>query len=338
MRTGSDGSPLFGVFTKGVKEITSRFVYVNDWGTGNIAPDTPHYLSWSPDSQKLGIIAQTARAGLSLFVHDVGDSAQPNPLINGGPLYFSWSHDSRFLLAHSFQSHYMADLSDRERIPKQLPGVSTLYMAPSWSSLTHRMAMCRDIGSNLQTLMIGDVRSARVRAVAQIEGATSFSWSPDGKSIAFLKDLNRRSGYYSGLWVADVESLELRKVSEDPVLCFFWSPNSDKIAYITPSDGADGSIRWAAVEPAGDGIVYLADFRPSQQQLITFMFFDQYGQSCSPWAADCASLVLCGELGYQLIRTELPQGEQNGVFVLDASGGEPPKEIARGSFATWSPV
>ena len=68
------------------------------------------------------------------------------------------------------------------------------------------------------------------------------------------------------------------------------------------------------------------------------MFFDQYSHSHSPWSADSAKLTSCGELGYQLVRTELPEDAQSVVFVVEASGAEPPKEVAKGTFAVWSPA
>ena len=122
-RSGGNGLGHLGVYVRRLEETEARLVYANEPGTDAIAPRTPHYALWSPDSNRLAFIAQTMSGGLTLFVHDAASASRPNRVIDGGPLYLSWSHSSRYLLVHSHSSHYLVDY-ERGNEVVQMPGVS----------------------------------------------------------------------------------------------------------------------------------------------------------------------------------------------------------------------
>ena len=86
---------------------------------------------------------------------------------------------------------------------------------------------------------------------------------------------------------------------------------------------------------SGD-VTYLVDFRPTQENLITFMYFDQYNQSHSPWSPDGTQLLFTGELGLQRDRTPLSDGESNCVCVVSSDGRIAAEEIAGGFIACWA--
>ncbi len=130
--SGGNGHGALGVYLVALDGSPPRRVYTNEIGTDAIAPLTPHYVAWSPDSRMLAFIAQTRGGGLSLFVWDVASDDPPRRVVDGGPLYLSWSHDSRFLMIHSGASHYLADLPHGTGLAP-VPGTATQYMAPAWS-------------------------------------------------------------------------------------------------------------------------------------------------------------------------------------------------------------
>jgi len=71
-RSGSNGHASLGVYLKEIGDAEGRLIYANESGSDAIAHRVPHYLNWSPDSKKLLIVAQTLRAGLSLFLYEHG--------------------------------------------------------------------------------------------------------------------------------------------------------------------------------------------------------------------------------------------------------------------------
>ena len=337
LQSGDNGHGRLGIYLKGAEESAPRLIYANSPGTDAIARSTPHYVLWSPDSRRLAFIAQTLGGKLSLFVQDIHSSSEPVRLIDSGPIYASWSPDSRYLVTHSSRSHYLVDF-EAEQSARRSPGSSTSYMAPSWSPTANRIAMFRDSGHEMQILMIADVAEASAKILAEVTGVAGFGWSPIGNTIGLARNLDSQSGFYSGLWLIDAEGSEQKRVSEDPLLCFFWSPDGSKIAYITPSEGVEGLLRWGVLNIRTGTIRYLADFRPTQEQLITFMFFDQYGQSHTPWSPDSRHLVFASEGGLQAARTPFLESDEAIMFVANVEGHGPPGELAKGFLGFWSPA
>ncbi|MCH8186957.1 MAG: hypothetical protein IH862_12745 [Chloroflexi bacterium] len=334
--SGGNGHGVLGVRVIPTDGSALRQIYENEVGTDAIASRTPHYALWSPDSRKLAFIAQTRSGGLTLFLHDTASDGPPRRLVDGGPLYASWSQDSRFLLIHSERNHYLADLNQEAGLAR-VPGEATRYSAPAWSPRTNRVAMFRDSGRGKQTLLVGDMDHGRVEAIAEVDGLASIGWSPDGSHIGMARAVGSRSGYYEGLWVVNADTGGETQVADERVLAFFWSPDGGRIAYITPSDAAEGSLRWAVVRADGADVHYLADFRPTQEQMTAFMFFDQYGQSHPRWSSDGASLLFAGALGYRVAGGPLPEGRFSGIFVADSDGESTPRRVGSGTFAAWLP-
>lgn len=330
---GSNGQGAFRIMTQALGG-SGRAAYVNEPGTDAIAHHTPHYAMWSPDGGTLAFIAQRLGAGLTLMALDVEGAADPMQLLSGAPLHFCWARDSRRILAHTREVHYLIDLADPTAA--QVPVASLGYMAPSASPTDDLVAMCGEITDGTQALLITRLDGTGSAMAGEIAGAVGFSWSPSGEYLAIASELNRAAGFYGALSLLDVRTFEERLLLEEALLCFFWSPDSRRIAYITPSsDGADGSVRWGVLDLASGERRYLADFQPSREQLTMFMFFDQYSQSHSLWSPDGKRLLFAGALGWLETRAELPDSGVSSVYAVDVDGGDVAL-IGEGSLGVWS--
>ena len=257
--SGSNGSGFLGLNLHTVGDGPARTIYTNEHGTDAIAQRTPHYTLWSPDGQRLALIARTWRPGLSLFLVDPDDSENVRRLIDGMPVFLSWSFDSRHLLVHSGSEHYIVDVyggADADAV--KMPGRSGLYMAPSWSPSAHQVAILRQLDDEKQALLILDTEGADVKLVTEIKGSAAFAWRPGGGSIAITSGLQGESRLYRGLKEVSVDGTGNRSITDDLVLSFYWSPKRDSIAYVTLSDEAEGSTRWGVVDVESGGTRYLA--------------------------------------------------------------------------------
>ena len=315
----------------------TRTIYTNEPGTDAIAQHTPHYAMWSPDGGKLAFIAQTLGSGMSLMVADAAaDSAvhaAPLRLLGGAPLYFCWSLDAEYILAHTHGLHYLIKLSEPE--PAQVPIMSQAYQSPSVSAQDGRIAMCGEMSETTQGVIVATIQSG-AEIVGEVEGSAALAWRPDRPQLAIASGLDRGSGYYDTLTLLDANSTAERVLLEERMLCFFWSPDGRKIAYITPSEGAQGSVRWGVLDLETDDVQYLADFVPSHEQLTLFMFFDQYGQSHRVWSADGSRIVFSGVLGRMEVRGPLPDRGASGVYVADVGGEGAPEPVGQGTLAVFS--
>ena len=329
---GSNGHGAFRVMAQPLDGQT-RTIYVNEPGTDAIAPHTPHYLMWSPDGRKIAVIAQRLATGLSLLVGDADGKDAPARMLAGGPLYFCWARDSRRILAHARELHYLLELGNP--LAAQVPVVSLGYMAPSASPAGEFVALCAEISADSQALLAARLDGGSSEMVAEIEGATGFSWSPDGGSLAVARDLDRATGYYGRLFLIDVATGDERLLLTEDLLSFFWSPDGGMISYIARSAGAEGSIRWGVVDIASGARRYLADFVPSQEQLSMFMFFDQYSQSHRVWSSDCRMLAFAGLLGRREARADLPDAGASVVYAADVAGGDA-RPVGEGTLGVWA--
>ncbi len=347
---GSNGQGAFRLIRKRVacgfdiqQNGESRTLYVNEPGSNPIAHDTPHYTMWSPDGKKVAFVAQRRNAGLCLSVSNPADgSAQPHRILDGAPMYFCWTRDSQQIVAHTHQLHYLINLNDDDITPAQVPVVSLGYMAPSASPTDDTVAICGAISDTQQGILLANTNEGGAEIAAEMSGAIGFSWSPNGSHLAVASRLDRASGCYGQLGMLDIEAgghpkAALRPLLDEPLLCFFWSPDGTKIAYITPSENANGSVRWGVLDIDSGERRYLADFRPSREQLTMFMFFDQYAQSHRVWSSDSQRLLFAGVPGWQQTRVPLPDANVCGVYMADTLGSGSASLVGEGSLGVWSP-
>lgn len=83
--------------------------------------------------------------------------------------------------------------------------------------------------------------AARVAALGRINSATSPTFSPDGRRIAFLSNASGSPQ----IWIKDLPGGEPRQVTNlaDPVGSVFWSPTGDWLAYtVAPGGGLNTQI------------------------------------------------------------------------------------------------
>ena len=333
--SGSNGHGHLELYSWTAEDGETHLIYKNEPGTDAIARRTPHYAQWSPDGMEVAFVAQTPDGTLTLFSRSVGATDPPKRILAGKPLFSSWSPDGRYLLAHSAADHYLVDHADGDRATK-VPATSSLYAAPSWSPVENQMALLRQTGEERQALLVGDTHGGSAALLTEFSGGAAFSWAPHGRTIALARDLDPRSRFYPGLWLIEYDGRGERQVTEEPLICFYWSPDGSKIAYVTPSQESEGWTRWAVLDLALGTSRYLSDFLPTEEQLTMILFFDQYSQSHSPWSSDGRKLIFSGSVSKSGQRSSLPQGEEAAVFVVDLNGTEPPTPVARGPLGVWS--
>ncbi len=331
---GENGHGSLRLLTSTDEGLNWTETYANDSGTDAIAKQTPHYILWAPDGKTLAFIAQTKEKGLTLYVTSLEDEIEVSPLLSGGPIFISWSYDSKYLAVHSGPMHYLIEMSSMNI--SQVPVVSAKYMAPSWNPVKNEVALCAEISDSQQGLLVSEIDGSKTRIVAELNGSATFLWNPKGGELALARNLDDATGYYQQLSLVDVVNTTEKVIYQGPILAAYWSPAGTKIACVTPSSVGNGSLRWTVIDRGGPEILHTDDFRPSQEQMIAYMFFDQYGQSHSPWSPDSTMLVFGGVTGLITRRTTLPDKDVSQIYTAHASGLKSVAQIAQGTFGVWS--
>ncbi len=170
--------------------------------------------------------------------------------------------------------------------------------------------------------------------VAPVGRLSAFIWSPSDNDLAYtaITDSSDLGVFtYAGLTVYDADTSEPHRITDDELVAFFWSPDGEKLAYVAV-DRVNNSLAWHVVDSRGNNGRKLTNFVPSGETLFTlFGFFDQYAYSNSLWSPDGKSLVYVGrEVGAN-------GAGMDSVFVLPVDGSAPPRAIAEGRLAFWSP-
>jgi len=313
-----------------------------------IADGVPHYFYWSPDSQSLAFIASTPQ-GLTLFVADSDverqTGGQPLALDRGAPLYFSWAKDGSSLALHSGPDVKLVQRPFDSFLTRQIASTGG-FRAPAFSPDGKWLAymVVGNTGSALFVAEAADPSNAHRISEAGIFAA--FMWSPDGTRLAVAEQSDPGAFVFEGLRVLflDFGSTEGPKVgsevniAQEPLLAFYWSPDADKIAWVSV-DAGERMFEWKIASSGGsegDSVRRLLRFQPSNDVFTMFTFFDQYAYSHSPWSPDGTHLVVAGSLDSAIGGSDGQSPSGSRIYVLDTSGVEPPRDIGPGILAFWS--
>ncbi len=306
-------------------------LYQNEPGTGLIVAGGPHYGVWSPDSEKVASIVSTPN-GLAVIMADTANQ-RAFSIVPGAPLYIGWSPDSSQLLVHVGDRLLRFD-APFTAVSAALDGGSTRYFAPTYAPNDSRAAFLVD-GEDGTTLFVQDQDAGTLTPLTDIDAVGWFRWSPDGESLAVLK--GSPFANESTVWqiAADGSSEEL--LATGRYLMLMWSPDGKKMLLAQRSDEITSRFQWSVMDVATREIMEVIEFTPSGEIEQLHLFFDQYSASHTFWSPDSSSIVFTGLLHEPLPRQEDRTRASDTVWVVKVDGSEPPRAVADGFLAFWSP-
>lgn len=316
----------------------------------------PFYLYWSPDSQRIGFLAQ-ADNGLSLLLGRADGQENARTLDTGSPLYWAWSPDGQTMLLHvggSKRESRQARLEllrwQERDVPQKLTQGPAAFQAPQYSPDGSSMLYAVTGDSDQDALYFADAQGANPQSIVTYQGRIAFAWSPDGKKIASLVTPEDSDLPHLGqIHVSDGDGKNRKPLTNDDALGFYWSPDSKRIAYLTlpplgqrqgcendcgwppglaapMPQGRSLLLQWRIVEMADGQTHTLANFTPTDNFLFLLPYFDQYARSLTFWSPDSQHFVYTQR-----------EGEDAGsVWVVDVIGETNPRRIGDGTLAVWS--
>jgi Tol biopolymer transport system component len=313
------------------------------------------YLYWSPNSQYLTFLTQEA-SGLALRLSPADGSADARILEEGAPFYWSWSPNSQELFMHIggtrrfSQEARLSILSQQpESTPALLDEAPANFQAPAWSSDGERLLYAAEDEDGNQALYLREQQSGVATKLINVSGFVGVAWSPDGRWIAYHQIESAEMSPLGHVFVMPAPEgtqaeAKARQVSTEPAIAFFWSPDSQHLAVLTPSldendsasrgiglaapmpQAAELFLRWWVMDLPDGELRPLVAFRPTRTFLPILPFFDQYAHSMRFWSPDSRYLVYSHQ----------ESADQSGVWIADIRSEEAPRRLADGSIAVWS--
>jgi TolB protein len=290
--------------------------------------DSPFYLYWAPDDRQISFLANDRPNGISLNVVERDGSSAARTIATGSPMYWEWAADSRRMLVHSGSEtgdSRLVLMDDFGRpVAPQVPSPGP-FQTPGISP-SGRFWAYSQFRSGGTTWLVVDDRQAGTDVSRRHAGLVAFNWSPVADEVAYISSDGKNTfSPWGPLRLMNAETGDVRLLSAETVLAFFWSPDGRKIATISiPDEGLFGEQfevrnakdrRLARFAPAnareqaaqlpphafrlnvidvqsGEGL-HLMETNLSPIFMTQFLpYFDQYALSHQIWSPDSTSLVL----------------------------------------------
>jgi TolB protein len=297
----------------------------------------PIYLAWSPDGRQIALLVQSTD-DLELLILDVSGTEPARRVAIGNPFYFVWSADSTTLFLHvgsdrsgtSKPELFTIRLGPPDEV-RSLGIVPGDFRTPAWSADGRTVVFIANGPDDVPMLSLIDPRGGDMTRLAAVPGQTAFALSRDGNRIAWGSRSETDRLAYDGLEVVSTDGRKRVRVTNDPVVAFFWSPTDQRIAFMTIEQSGQ-TVTWHVADADGNHPRRLVSFVPTLEQIRLLAFFDQYATSHGLWSPDGESLVYAvGIPGENRVFGEVSPG-----IVSSVSIGETPstRRVASGSFVS----
>lgn len=335
----------------------------------------PIYLSWSPDSSVISFLAIHPTRKLALYLTSstglLPVTQNSKPVITGQPCFWQWQADSRGFLVHVDLSREHARLAFVRLLEgKSQIGETTIedlgvrpgyFQVPGLSADNLYWAYAEDHRHFDESRLIVESRAGKQRLV-DYQGVAALAWSPVAAQLAFIYPTAEAQHIYGPVHLWDAASGVVQPLTEENTLAFFWSPDGQKIAYLTldaqpqrplhptPTFTTNGRFvgSWPFMDPEVDSApsevlrlaLHVVDIRSGRSQIITIFepwalfvnqflpFFDQYALSHRIWSPASDALVV------PMVKRH--QGQSNVQLCVVPINGRSAEPIAEGMMATWS--
>ena len=310
---------------------------IESWELSGLSGGMPIYGNWSPHGNAFAALVQRDKR-LSLEIIKLDQLGTTKPVISGAPLFWSWAPQGNKLVVHVGGSHASAAQArvvvvdtDSGQIQQQITDRPGDFRVPVWSPQDNLLTYVEHDDHGDDILFLYDADTGEKGPVTTVGSGTVALWSADGTALAFSSMSRAGSSIFPEVKVLDLGTGRTSTVLDEPVLGFFWSPQSDFLLYLT-IDQQQNYICWNRLMRASGEKTELARFLPSREQMFILSFFDQYALSHPPLAPDGSALAFAGYLVSPVSTTTTSH-----VYCLSLTDATSlPIKIAPGQFVSWN--
>ena len=215
-------------------------LFVDHPETNGIGNNVPHYAAWSPNGERIVVIAGT---GVELITATFdGETGEDRYMVaTGAPVYLDWGPLSTRLAIHVAGALYTVGY-DGEGFTSVFDGQRMRFLAPQFTGADDRF-LYGDAESGDLEIVTSEREDEEWRILAASAGVAAFRASPDGGTVALLRGEFHR--LYRSLNLVGLDDGEEVTLIERRIRAAWWSPDGSKIAVASPSSRLQGGIEWS---------------------------------------------------------------------------------------------
>jgi TolB protein len=295
----------------------------------------PIYLAWSPNGATIAMLVE-GPTNLHMVLVDVTGAQAPRRVASGNPFYFTWAADSQAILLHvgdTGSNGSKPELGILRLGPpdefRSLGIVPGSFRTPGWSADGRTVAFVEDGSDGVATIGLVSPAGGDITRVATVTGQAAFLLTPDGSRLAWSSRSTADPLAYDGLEVVSADGKRRARVTDDPVMAFFWSPDAQRLAFVTIEKRSQGFV-WNVADADGKNPKRLIPFAPTPFELRLLAFFDQYAISHGAWSPDGTGLAY--SVGFPGELRSLGTVGPGIVQVIPADGSGTAKTLSGGNF------
>jgi len=258
------------------------------------------YVFWTPNGKSVSFLLGEPQ-GLSLIVAELKEKAPVRMVLTGMPIYYAWNHSADRLVVHTnsgeeVRAEHVALMSitpSSQEVIRTMSKGRLPFKTPCWSPDEKHLAYIANNAAEAY-LVVADTDGANPKSMVSLPiGESSFVWAPDSRHLAYSSEVIGADSVLHGIRILDLDTGESQRLTSDDVAAFFYSPDGRNLAYISVPSERPFYV-WNLADLKTGKSRKLDNFLATQEESVSYHYFDQLALSHTIWSPDSSSFVYAG--------------------------------------------